>query len=87
MLCGKPIIASAAGGALELIEHDQTGWLTTPGDALKLAETIEYCRNHPEETEAIAQNAKKEASERFNLSITSQQISQLLDRVYQNSHL
>lgn len=83
MLSGKPVIASGAGGAVELIEHGKTGWLTPPGDALKLAETIKLCRTQPEETDAIAQAAKREASQRFNLSVTNQKIAQLLDRVYQ----
>jgi glycosyltransferase involved in cell wall biosynthesis len=83
MLCGKPVVASDAGGAVELIEHGKTGWLTPPGDVLKLAETIEYCRIHPEEATAIAHEAKVMASQRFNLLVTNQQISQLLKGVLQ----
>ncbi|MGL5077853.1 MAG: glycosyltransferase, partial [Waterburya sp.] len=44
MLCGKPIVAAAAGGAIELIENNQTGWLTSPGDPLKLAAIINQCQ-------------------------------------------
>jgi glycosyltransferase involved in cell wall biosynthesis len=81
MLCGKPIIASAAGGAVELIEDAQTGWLTPPKDVLKLAETINYCRQHPKTTAEIAQAGKISAIQRFNLSKIQQQIDNLLSQV------
>ena len=41
MACGRAVIASAAGGPLEMIEHKRTGWLTEPGDEVKLAAWME----------------------------------------------
>lgn len=78
MLCGQPIVATAAGGAVELIEHGQTGWLVPPGNILELAETIERCRQQSEITEAIARAGKVSAVERFDLSKIEQQIDCLL---------
>lgn len=37
---GRPVIATAHGGALETIIPDETGWLVTPGDAAALAGAI-----------------------------------------------
>lgn len=81
MLCGTPIVAAAAGGVVELIEPGKTGWLTLPGDVLKLAEIIQQCQSQPEQTIAIAQHAQQVASQRFNLDTTNQQIDQLLQQV------
>ena len=78
MLCGKPVIAAAAGGAVELIESDRTGWLTTPGNVGELANKIEQCRQNPELTEKIALAGKASASERFDLLNIEQQIDRLL---------
>ena len=78
MLCNRPIIAAAAGGATELIDHDHTGWLTTPGDVWELADTINQCRQQPEVTKAIAQNGQAAAGNRFNLLNIEQQIDRLL---------
>jgi glycosyltransferase involved in cell wall biosynthesis len=78
MLCQKPVVAAAAGGAVELIEPEQTGWLCPPNDPQKLAEIIMTCRNQPEQAAAIAQKARVEASQRFNLTTINQQIAQLL---------
>jgi glycosyltransferase involved in cell wall biosynthesis len=37
---GRPIVAFAHGGAVESIQHGETGWLATPGDANSLAENL-----------------------------------------------
>ena len=36
-LARRPVVATAAGGAVELIEDGKTGWLVPPGDAKALA--------------------------------------------------
>ena len=78
MLCGKPVVATAAGGATELISHGQTGWLTPPGDILKLGQVINQCRQQPESSKAIAQAGKITAVQRFDLANIQQQIDNLL---------
>lgn len=37
---GKPVLASDHGGQRETVRHEETGWLTPPGDALALAEAM-----------------------------------------------
>ena len=78
MLCRRPVVAAAAGGAVELISPHQTGWLSSPGDALALATIINTCRNQPETAAQIAQRAEQQARQRFHLSRTNQQIYRLL---------
>jgi glycosyltransferase involved in cell wall biosynthesis len=81
MLCGRPVVAAQAGGAIELVETGKTGWLVPPGNPQQLAEIINTCRNQPEYAAAIAKQAQIQASQRFNLTATNQQIAQLLDQV------
>lgn len=81
MLCKKPVVAAKAGGAIELVEHQKTGWLVKPGNSLELAKFINNCRQHPELCETIAQQAQIVASQRFELITINQQITQLLNRV------
>jgi len=81
MLCGTPIVAAAAGGVVELIEHGKTGWLMPPSDALKLADIIQQCQSQPERAIAISHQAQQSASQRFNLETTNQQIAHLLKQV------
>lgn len=85
MLCGQPVVATKAGGAIELVEPGITGFLVPPEDPQQLAEVIISCRNQPEMTAAIAQQAQSQASERFHLQTINQQIAQLLSRFVKKS--
>ncbi|SNB79883.1 Glycosyltransferase involved in cell wall bisynthesis [Arboricoccus pini] len=40
MAAGKPVIATAAGGALEIVDHETDGLLVPPGDAVALGAAI-----------------------------------------------
>ena len=81
MLCGKPVIASAAGGATELIQDGHTGWLTQPGESLELAKAIDKCLQQSDLTQKIAQAGKQSAIERFDLSKIERQIDDLLCQI------
>lgn len=78
MLCGTPVVAAKAGGAMELVEPGVTGWLTTPGDVHELADAIAHCQQNATEARAIAQHARHEAQRRFNLDTINQQSVLLL---------
>ncbi|MBD2495411.1 glycosyltransferase family 4 protein [Nostoc sp. FACHB-280] len=81
MLCGTPVVAAKAGGAIELVEHGINGFLTTPGDSQELANVINTCVQEIEITTAIADYARNIASQRFDIATINQQISQLLSLV------
>lgn len=80
MLCGKPVIAAQAGGAVELVEPEVTGWLVPPANPQALAAAIAHCRDDPETTAAIARAAQATASQRFHLNTIQQQLAHLLHR-------
>jgi glycosyltransferase involved in cell wall biosynthesis len=84
MLCGSPVVAAAAGGAIELVDHGVTGWIATPGDPLKLARIIQQCCDQPDLTRAIATQAQVQASQNFSLATTHQQIEECLLKVKQS---
>jgi len=81
MLCGRPVVAAQAGGAVELVETGKTGWLVPPGEPTKLASVIVSCLNQPEKTAAIAYQGQLAASQRFDLQVIEQQLTQLLNQV------
>ncbi len=87
MLCGRPIVAAAAGGALEIVEHDQTGWLTPPGDARKLADVIKAVYCQPEKAEAIAKQGQTTARQRFDTKAINAQIDRLLKAVIDSDRI
>jgi glycosyltransferase involved in cell wall biosynthesis len=87
MLGGIPVIAAAAGGAIELVEPGKTGWLTPPGDPVKLATCINHCQKYPHHSQKIARNAQADAIQRFDLAATNEQIAQCLQQVSQTSRV
>jgi glycosyltransferase involved in cell wall biosynthesis len=87
MLCGKPIVAAAAGGATELVKPGKTGWLSPPADADKLAEIITAVCSHPDQTQAIVKEAQLQTSQLFNLVQTNQRIAHLLKSVVLHNRL
>ncbi|MBD2345151.1 glycosyltransferase family 4 protein [Anabaena subtropica] len=76
MLCGKPVVAAKAGGAIELVEHGMNGFLTTPGEPQELAKIIHTCLEDRQQIATIASNAKVTASQRFDVININQQIAQ-----------
>ncbi|MEA5575250.1 glycosyltransferase family 4 protein [Anabaena sp. UHCC 0451] len=80
MLCGKPVIAAKAGGAMELVEDGINGFLVTPNNPQELAQVINTCCQEKDKIKKIANHAKITASQRFDVNIINQQIQELLER-------
>ncbi|MGB3765351.1 MAG: glycosyltransferase family 4 protein [Phormidesmis sp.] len=78
MLSDRPVVAAAAGGALEIIEPERTGWLAPPGDSDKLAGIIAMAYHHPELAGAIARRGQAAAQSKFGITSVNAQIDKLL---------
>ena len=81
MLCGKPVIASNAGGATELVTHRETGWMVDPGNSQQMAETIIECFENQELRESIARNANAHACRNFHVDRLQHEIIQSLNTI------
>jgi glycosyltransferase involved in cell wall biosynthesis len=68
MLLGKPVVATAAGGVPELIQDGETGFLTPPGDAARLAERLIPLLQNADLRRTIGQRARAWARDRFSLA-------------------
>ncbi len=66
-LAQKPVIATAAGGALELIEDGINGYLFPPGDAIALRRLIQKLISDRSLAETIAQQGYINAKTNFSL--------------------
>ena len=65
MLARTPVVATAAGGALEILEHGRTGWLVPPGDGRALQQTLTHMLSHAARTRRSTQAGYLEARSRF----------------------
>jgi glycosyltransferase involved in cell wall biosynthesis len=81
MLSGTPVVAAASGGAVELVESGVNGFLATPSNPQELSEIINSSIQDKQKTDAIAQEARNSASQRFHVVNINQQIAQLLQQL------
>jgi len=65
MAMGRPLIGPNHGGAKEMIIHQQTGLLFTPGNPESLAAAIQQFHNNPELSQKISQTARSKALKTF----------------------
>jgi glycosyltransferase involved in cell wall biosynthesis len=65
MALGKAVIATAVGGTVELIEHEQNGILVAPGNSNELADAV--CRVYHDAglRERLGKNARDTAAKQF----------------------
>jgi glycosyltransferase involved in cell wall biosynthesis len=65
MAAGLPVVASAVGGLLDLIEDGRTGVLVRPDDPIALAHALEALIGSPEAAADLGANAREEVTRRY----------------------
>ena len=67
MLAGKPVVATRAGAAPEIIEDQRSGLLVPAGDAKALAESLLMLQQHPDTAALLARQGRERAHTSFAL--------------------
>lgn len=78
MLAGKPVIASRAGGAAEILQHEHTGLLVEPGCEKSLSEALLRLQNNSAFAASLAQNAQQTARETYDLPAVQAKIEAVI---------
>ncbi|WP_297766488.1 glycosyltransferase family 4 protein, partial [uncultured Muriicola sp.] len=65
MSCAKPVIASAAGGVLEIISDTKDGLLFPPGDVQEMSRKVEFLVTHHPIREQLRLNGRKRVVDHF----------------------
>jgi len=79
MAAGRPVVATAAGGPLDIIEDQVTGLLVPPQNAALMAKAIQQLLQNHEQATMIGQRAQQVAKERFSVK----QHVTAVQRIYQ----
>ncbi|MBI1884391.1 MAG: glycosyltransferase [Chlamydiae bacterium] len=66
---GVPVVATAVGGVVDVIEHGRNGWLVTPGDSESLARTLLSVLQDSPLTLKNIREARRRVEERFTLDL------------------
>jgi glycosyltransferase involved in cell wall biosynthesis len=69
MATGTPVIGSAVGGILELIEEGLTGFLVPPADDMALADRLRWVLQHPHEVCQMRDSARLFAQRFFSTEV------------------
>jgi glycosyltransferase involved in cell wall biosynthesis len=81
MLAGRPVIATRAGGPLEIITDNLTGLLVEPGDPHALAAAIQRLLENREFATEMGRAAKRDAEQRFGMDRMLQEWNEYIEEV------
>lgn len=81
MALGKPLIATRAGGPLEIVEDHVTGLLVPPGDVDAMAKAVSLLLRNRALAAKMGQAGRQRVEKLFELRKTVQSIEQIYDTV------
>jgi glycosyltransferase involved in cell wall biosynthesis len=70
LLLHRPVVASRTGGLPDTVQHEETGLLVPPGDAVALAGAIVRLLDDPAAREGMGRLGRKRVRERFDTAPT-----------------
>ncbi len=78
---GKPLVASADGGPLEIVEHERSGLLVPPGEPKRTAEAVLRILREPQLAQLLAAEGPRRARE-FSDARMAVKITELADSIH-----
>lgn len=81
MAMSKPVVATRAGGPLDIVEEGQTGYLVDAGDADALAKAVIALLLQPELRARLGRLGRRRVEERFSSVRYASKMTQLYQRV------
>ncbi len=67
MAAGKPVVANAHGGSIEMVEDGVTGYLVKPDRPEEMANAIETLIEHPQERQEMGREGRRRLTTHFSL--------------------
>ncbi len=81
MACGLPVVATAVGGNLHLVQHEQTGLLVPPLDPISLGAALQWLAQSPHARRRMGQAARARIEREFSLDAMVLAFDQLYRRL------
>jgi glycosyltransferase involved in cell wall biosynthesis len=78
---GRPLVATAGGGILEIVQDGQSGLLVPMNDAPAMAAAIGRLLAEPQLAEKLSNQGRQRAAEMFSIQRTAGQMMDLYDRL------
>lgn len=74
---GKPVVASAAGGIVDIVKDGETGRLVAPGDSKALAQVIAEYIERPDQAQMLAARGRAHVEAQFSWPVIIRRLSSL----------
>ena len=81
MAAGKPIVATAAGGILDIVEDGVNGLLVPPKDAKALSRAILQIMSNPDRAKQMGVAARRRVAEKFTVQHQVKAVQELYDTI------
>jgi sugar transferase (PEP-CTERM/EpsH1 system associated) len=81
---GLPVVATAVGGNVELVEEDVNGMLVKPGDAEDMAQALLGYLHEPERITNQGKQARLHAEQRFSIPAMAEAYSNVYEQTLRN---
>jgi glycosyltransferase involved in cell wall biosynthesis len=81
MSYARPVIASAAGGIVDIVRDGRNGFLVPPGDAGALAGAIRACVESPERARELGAQGRIDVEEGFSWDVIADRLAALYTSV------
>lgn len=81
MACGKPVIATDAGGNPEAVEDGKTGILVPPGDPDELARAILELARDADQRKRMGEAGRKRAEQLFSIEMNVERIEKIYEEI------
>jgi len=75
----RPVVTTPVSGVPELVEHEKTGLLVPPGDAMALADALERLRRDPALGAQLAAEGRKRVSEEYDVDRNAAELLALFE--------
>jgi glycosyltransferase involved in cell wall biosynthesis len=85
MAAGKPVIATAAGGVLEIIDHEENGLLVPCKDSDTMAKAIVDVLSNPDKARKLGVKARNCVLNKFSIQAQINAIQQIYDSIIEGS--
>jgi glycosyltransferase involved in cell wall biosynthesis len=83
MAAGLPVVATAVGGFMEIVEDGKTGWLVPPHDPVALVDRLRSLLLDGQQRHAMGAAGRTRIREHFSVRAMVAQISDVYDRLMQ----
>lgn len=77
MAAGKPVVANAHGGVVEMLEDGKSGYLVVPNDVTMMADRIGMLIKDVKLRESFGREAQRRVNQLFNVSVYTERINAL----------